>query len=301
MTKRIASFGPAAASGLTALAFALLAPACLADPLPPSAFPFVPEASVRVEHVASLAPERGIRIEDVHILAGKATIRGRFVEPVRSGIHPGVLFVHWLGDEATTNLSEFNDEAQRLARAGIASLSVDAMWAAHGWFETGRSTDTDFAASLQQVAELRASLDALAARSGVDNADLAYVGHDFGAMYGAVLSGLDARPRYYVFISPTTSFADWYLLGKKPADIPAFRRQMEPLEPLQYLRASHGHDYLFQFGLHDEYVSTERAQAFFDAAPSPKALFLYDEGHPLRSRAAVEDRTAWLIERLKGA
>lgn len=289
---------PIALSAL-AVALAFARQPAAAQLLPASAFPFVPAADVTVEHVASSSPARGIRIEDVRIHAGTAIVRGRFIGPASAGIHPGVLFVHWLGDDAaTTNLSEFGADAQRLAQAGIVSLSIDAMWASPDWFEKGRTTDSDYANSLSQVAQLRAAIDVLVARSGVDGADLAYVGHDFGAMYGAVLAGLDTRPRYFVFMSPTTSFADWYLLGKKPADIPAFRRQMEPLDPLAYLHASHGRDYLFQFGLHDEYVTPAHAQAFFEAAPAPKALYLYDDGHALRSRAAIDDRLAWLTQRL---
>jgi fermentation-respiration switch protein FrsA (DUF1100 family) len=272
-----------------------------ADPLPPAAFSFAAPADVVVEHVESSSLGPGVRAEDVRVRAGTFSVRGRFVEPTTLGPHPGVLFVHWLGDDAaTTNLSEFARDAQRLAQAGIASLSIDALWAAPDWFDKGRSPKTDYANSLEQVAQLHAALDALAARSGVDPADLAFVGHDFGAMYGAVLSGLDPRPRFFVFMAPTTTFADWYLLGTKPDDIPAFRRELEPLDPVQYLRASHGHDYLFQFGLHDGYVPLERARAFFEAAPSPKTLVLYDDGHALRSPRAVEDRVAWLVQRLTG-
>ena len=272
------------------------------EPLPASAFPFASAASISVERNATTELAGGVRIEDVTILIGDARVRGRFVSPSTKGRHPAVLFVHWLGDDVgTTNLSEFSVEATRLARAGIVSLSIDAAWAQPNWFEKIRTTDGDYRDSLNQVAQLRAALDALVARQDVDPANVAVVGHDFGAMYSALLAGLDERPRYYVFVAGTTSFADWFLLGKKPADIAKYREQMAPLDPLPYLRRSRGRDYLYQFALHDEFVPLEVARTFFEASPAPKALHFYDDGHAMRSKAAVDDRVDWLIERLAAA
>jgi dienelactone hydrolase len=270
-------------------------------PLPPAAFPFVPAASISVERESVSELVGGVRLEDVRIGIGDVRVRGRFVVPAPPGPHPGVLFVHWLGDDvATTNLSEFAPEASRLARAGILSLSIDAAWAQLDWFEKIRTTDRDYRDSLVQVAQLRGALDALAARNDVDAANLAVVGHDFGAMYAALLAGLDDRPRYYVLVAGTTSFADWFLLGRQPADMAAYRAQLAPLDPLQYLRRSHAHDYLYQFALHDKYVSADDARAFFEASPAPKALCFYDDGHALRSKTAVDDRVDWLVQRLTG-
>lgn len=277
----------------------LRTPAAPDEPLPESAFPFVPASALKVDRESATELAGGVRSEDVRIAAGDARVRGRFVFPAAAGRRPAVLFVHWLGEDVeTTNLSEFAPEASRLARAGIASFAIDASWAQPGWFEKIRTTDRDYGDSLAQVAQLRAALDVLAAREEVDPANIAVVGHDFGAMYSALLAGLDARPRYYVFVAGTTSFADWFLLGKKPADVAAYRAQLAPLDPLPYLRRSRGRDYLYQFALHDRYVSLESARAFFEASPAPKALHFYDDGHGLRSRTAVDDRVDWLVERL---
>lgn len=270
----------------------------LVTALPAASFPLVPSGSVRVDLDPPIPVAPGVRAIDVRIHAGSDVIRGRFVEPENGSLHPGVLFVHWLGDPKTTNMTEFVPEAQALARRGVASLMIDAMWAKPNWFDTGRSPATDYADSLRQVAQLRAALDALIAHPGVDSARIALVGHDFGAMYGAVLAGLDARVKFYVFIAGNPDFASWYLLGKKPPDVAAYKRQMAPLDPVLYLRASHGADYLYQFGLKDEYIPIERVRRFFDASPSPKALMFYAGGHALRSPLAVSDRIEWLESRL---
>lgn len=146
--------------------------------------------------------------------------------------------------------------------------------------------------------DLRRGLDLLTSQPGVDAGRIAYVAHDFGAMYGAVLAGVDPRPRYYIFMAGTTSFSDWYLLGKKPADVAAYRARMASLDPLAFLAASDARGFLFQFASQDRYVPLSRAMQFFAAAPLPRAIDLYDARHDLNVPYARRDRLDWLEARL---
>jgi fermentation-respiration switch protein FrsA (DUF1100 family) len=225
-------------------------------------------------------------------------VHGEIVTPQRGKNHAGVLFVHWLGDRKTTNLTEFQSDAVQLAGEGVTSLLVDAMWAKPHWFTQGRSTQTDYRNSTDQVIALRRALDVLLAQPGVDANRIAYVGHDFGAMYGALLSGIDPRPRWFVFMAGTITFSEWYLLGKKPADIPAYVAQMAPIDPMPYLSQLKARGFLFQFAAKDPYITTEHEMRFFSAAPLPRAMYVYDAGHSLTVPQASRDRLNWLLERL---
>ena len=214
------------------------------------------------------------------------------------GRHAAVLFVHWLGDPATTNHTEFDTDARALTARGADCLLVDAMWSKPDWFETGRTTATDARDSVEQVIDLRRSLDVLLALPDVDPARVAYVGHDFGAMYGAVLAGVDPRPRYFVLMAGVNSFSDWYLLGKKPADVKAYEAEMAPYAPTTWLAKSTALGFLFQFSAHDRYVSAAQAAAFSQAAPLPRGVFYYNTDHSLAVPDAGTDRLAWLTSRL---
>jgi poly(3-hydroxybutyrate) depolymerase len=224
-------------------------------PLPAAAFAYTP-APLQVRTQSSTV-EGSVRRSLVTFRSGDRTLTAEIVAPARAQTKgPGVLFVHWLGDDATTNHKEFEPDAQALAARGATCVLLDAMWSTvvngkRDWFSDGRSTDTDYQRSIDQVIDLRRSLDLLIAQSGVDTRRIAYVAHDFGAMYGAVLAGVDPRPEYYVLMAGTTSFADWYLLGKKPADVPAYRAQMDPLGPLPFLSRATAKGFLFQFASHD--------------------------------------------------
>ncbi|MDP9025246.1 MAG: hypothetical protein M3N13_07725 [Candidatus Eremiobacteraeota bacterium] len=138
----------------------------------------------------------------------------------------------------------------------------------------------------------------LLAQPGIDASRIAYVGHDFGAMYGAVLAGIDPRPKVFVLMAGTTTFSEWYLLGDQPADVPAYVAQMEPLNPLPYLARSNARAFYFQFSAHDRYIAPEKQRAFFEASPLPRTMSVYDVDHSLNTKAALSDRLAWLSEQL---
>jgi hypothetical protein len=297
-------FRLAAASAVFFVLATALAPAA---PLPVSAFAYQPvplygDASFRDAGDGTMRAmvtySAGTRTETAEIIEPSVPHGGAEPAP-----RPGVLFVHWLGDDATTNHTEFEADAIALAKRSAVCVLLDAMWStvandgANAWFEKGRTTQTDYANSIRQVVDLRRGIDLLLSYD-VDPQRIAYVGHDFGAMYGAVLAGVDARPSYYVLMAGNPSFSQWYLLGKKPADVPAFVKQMEPLDPLPYLARSTAKGFLLQFASHDDYIPLKNAMAFAAAAPLPRGVFLYDADHGLKVPDARADRLAWLEDRL---
>jgi pimeloyl-ACP methyl ester carboxylesterase len=227
-------------------------------------------------------------------------IVAEFIDGSATVPHPGILFVHWLGSPKTTNRSEFEPDAVALARKGMASLLIDAVWAKPHWFDgVGKSAAADTAMTRKQVVDLRCALDLLIAHKGVDRNRIAYVGHDFGAMFGALLAGADARPRAFVLMAGTPLLADWYRFQKKLPGEARYRAAIAPYDTLAGLRASNAKAFLFQFSRHDDYIPPERAQVFAAAAPQPKTVVFYDADHGLAVPRAAADRQAWLIKQLK--
>ncbi len=246
------------------------------------------DGTLTVEEIAFASPKGGL-------------IHAQLILPQRKQHRGGVLFVHWLGDPKTTNLTEFHRDALTVAQRGNVALLIDAMWAQKDWYEKLRTPETDYANSIKQVIDLRRSLDVLLAEPGVEAHRVAYVGHDFGAMYGAVLSGVDMRPRWYVLMAGNPSFEKWYTYEAKPKDPAAYAAQMVRLDPLQYLAASNAKEFLLQFGDKDRYISAEEAQRFSAAAPLPHGTFIYKADHRLDVPEAFSDRMAWLEARLNPA
>jgi dienelactone hydrolase len=249
-------------------------------------------------HNAAVVHSDTLETRELSFLSGAGRIGASLVRPLDRHRHAGILFVHWLGDPKTTNRSEFLADARALAPHGATSLLVDAMWAQPDWFDK-RTTSGDYAASIAQVVALRRALDVLLAQPDVDPARIAYVGHDFGAMYGALVAGVDARPSRYVFMTPTVTFWEWYLLGMRPADKYAYIEQMRALDPVNYLAHATMRATLLQFATRDDYVPQAAADEFIAAVPNrDKTVKRYATDHALDSDATRNDRRKWLESRL---
>ncbi|MDB5070652.1 MAG: Alpha/beta hydrolase family protein [Candidatus Eremiobacteraeota bacterium] len=221
------------------------------------------------------------------------------VAPANPKSAPGVLWVHWLGEPATTNHTEFMSDAQELAKHGVVSLLVDMPWSQKEWFTSLRTPETDYADTIAQVMTLRRALDCLTAVAGVDSTRIAYVGHDFGAMDGALLLGIDARPQYAVLMAPTLSYWEWYLLGKQPADPAAYVARMSAFDLPGWLAQGKQKATLLQFGQNDEYVSQATGIALRNAVPNRDRTFkAYKLDHALDDVTVHDDRRAWLIAHL---
>ncbi len=270
-----------------------------ATALPAQAFAYTPPAIVSRK---ALPAPRGVKETALRISLPST---GRLVDALLwqpahvTGRHGAVLFAHWLGQAAKSNPAEFAPDAVALAQKGITSLSVQEPWSDATWFEKLRAPATDYDMSIGVVKDLRAALDVLAAQPQVDAENLAFVGHDFGAMFGAIMSGVDPRPHYYVFIAGTATLREWYALDeRKPADLDAYTQSMSRLDSGLYLSQATAQGYFFQFARKDGYIPLERAFAFFNGAGEPRTMTIYDATHSMQSKAILADRLAWLLQRL---
>jgi predicted esterase len=213
---------------------------------------------------------------------------------------PAILFVHWYEPpNPTSSRKEFLPDAIDLARDGVISLLVDTMWSDPDWFQN-RDPENDLGHSIEQVKELRRALDILTARPGVDRSRIFYVGHDFGAMYGALMAGVEAaRLKGFVFMAGTRSFSDWFLLWPKRDDARKAEAvaRLAPLDPTRYLASIGALPVLFQFATRDRFVTKAAAEALAASAGGPKDVRWYDAEHALNAEA-TRDRLAWLRARL---
>jgi dienelactone hydrolase len=213
---------------------------------------------------------------------------------------PAVLFVHWYGPPApTSNRTQFIPDGIALAQGGVTSLLIDTPWSAPTYFRT-RTRAEDYSRSVQQVRDLRRALDVLAAQRGIDRARVAYVGHDFGAMYGAIAAAVDPRVTHFVFMAGTASFSDWFLYGPKLEGEARdeFIAELAPLDPVTWVPKLRG-PVLMQFADNDEHVSKARREQLAAAAPGGTDVRVYKgAGHELNETATTE-RLAWLRKVLR--
>jgi fermentation-respiration switch protein FrsA (DUF1100 family) len=214
---------------------------------------------------------------------------------------PAILFLHWYGPpNPTSNRTQFLAEAIELAASGVVSLLVDTPWSQERWFGA-RDSAKDYEFSVQMAKDVRRAVDVLLAQPNIDKTRVALVGHDFGAMWGALAVAGDPRVTHFVYDAGTSSFTDWYLYTPKRegAERDAFVAKLAPLDPLAHLPKIAPRPVLLQFGTKDEHVKNDAAKAQAEAAKAPKTVKMYENaGHELTYQARL-DRLAWLREQFK--
>jgi len=262
-------------------------------------FRYDPSQPLNIEEKAS-EDHAGVTVHDISFNDSTGqSMTAYLAVPQGKGPFAAILYVHWLEDPATSNRTQFLKEAEELAPRGTVSLLVNMPWSTPNWFRT-RNMKEDYDFSIRQVQNLRRAIDVLAQRRDVDPKRIAYVGHDFGATYGAVLLGVDSRVRYAVLMAGTPILTDWFLLGAKMEgeERQSFIQKMAPLDPTNFIGKAKSVPLLLQFGTNDKFIAKDKAELFANSARGPKEFRWYEAEHGLNSQAATE-RMAWLETKLK--
>jgi dienelactone hydrolase len=210
-----------------------------------------------------------------------------------------ILYVHWYEPQSIdSHRTQFEEEAKALAGAGAVCLSIETLWSDRDFF-LKRTQEDDLQNSVEEIVNIRRAIDLLISQPNVDPKRFAYVGHDFGGMYGVLAGSLDGRPTHYVIMASTPRFPDWYLyLPKLEGEArETFIRRMSEIDPITHIPNLSPAEVFFQFATDDFHVPKERAEEFFAAAKDPKAMKWYDAKHGL-NEAATQDRKAWLRQKL---
>ncbi len=151
----------------------------------------------------------------------------------------------------------------------------------------------------QQLAVFRACLNWLMGRGYVDRSRVAVVGHDYGAMYGALLANADPRVHAAVLATPDATWGHWFVkywlgfTGKRAARYDALFAGLPPVRHVSRL----GKRELFQWADQDIFVSASVRQRFARHAPRARVDIYPTSDHQLTD-AAQADRDAFLEHEL---
>src|SRR6267143_7236862 len=176
-----------------AMLMVISAPFAFSQGKKPDARLFTYNRSVAFDLKEESAKEQdGVTIRDVNYAAyapKHGRIKAYLIQPSGKGPFPGVLFFHWLGD-VKSDRTEFLDEAVALGKQGTASLLIQGYFP---WSEEPTDGPTDHQQIIDQAIEVRRAVDLLLSQTRVDKRRIGFVGHDYGSMFGAIVSGVDKR------------------------------------------------------------------------------------------------------------
>jgi dienelactone hydrolase len=244
-------------------------------------------------------PGPQVIVRDILIpVPGHAAVQAYLVRsagPLRPHSHAGILFLHWLG-QIHSDRTEFLAEAVALAPEGAVSLLPQGKFP---WEIAPAGTRHDVATIKQQLAAFRAALDWLTARRYVDRSRIGVVGHDYGAMYGALLANSDHRVHTAVLATPDATWGHWfvkYWLGFTGERATRYDALFAGLQPAHHVSRLGGRE-LFQWAGRDIFVSASVRRQFARNAPHARVDFYATSDHQLTS-AAQADRDTFLQHQL---
>ena len=235
------------------------------------------------------------------------------VVPEGRGPFAAVLFGHWMmPGSPMRNRREFLEEAVVLARAGAASLLIDAPLVRPGFVsekEEMRQAVQSAEVARQQVVDFRRGLDLLLSRRDVDRKRVAYVGHSFDAHVGSILAAVEKRvgsfvlmagayaDEEYVFDPANKDMVEMRQRVGDDAVIRAYFREYAWDDPVNFVAHSAPAAVFLQYGRQDKPITEAMARRDFGRFSEPKRIGFYDAGHELDA-VARRERVEWLAQRL---
>jgi len=250
-----------------------------------------------------------VRVYDITYTSPKGgVVPAYLVVPQGKGPFAAVIWGHWYwGNSPMRNRKEFLDEAVALAQAGVVSLLTDGPIARPGHRVNDEPlNEQDITDLVQQVTDMRRGVDLLLARKDVDPKRIAYVGHSYNAVVGAILSGVERRFKAFVLMAATMSdevsmktpeYQEYrQKVGAEKFD--AFQAKYSWTDQGKYVSHAAPAVVFLQYGSQEAFLTPERARLYAAVASEPKRFQLYDAPHALNA-AARRDRIAFLTEQLK--
>jgi dienelactone hydrolase len=231
------------------------------------------------------------------------------IVPKGKGPFAAMIFGHW----GNGTRGEFVPEAKAYACAGVVSLLPDYRWERpRPWYspiDEFAHPDLDRKTRISTVVEMRRAIDLLLTRTDVDPNRIGYVGHSFGAQFGAILTAVDRRIKAAVLMAGAAEEADLLLRSDNPrvvdlrASLPkgrldAYLNTLADLNAVNYVRYAQPIPLLLQFANFEQYFDRASMEHYAAAATEPKTVLFYDSAHDLNDPQALKDRVDWLAKRL---
>ena len=247
----------------------------------------------------------GLLIKEITYASPKEGRVGAYlIMPPGKGPFAALIFGHWgLGTK-----SEFIPEALLYAKAGVVSILPDYPWSrAAEWHKNVddiEHPESDRDTYIQAVIELRRGIDVLQSLPNVDPTRIGYVGHSYGAQWGAILSATDKRLKTCVLIAGVAAGED--IWNSTDPDLVAYKSKVPPatlkkyvdvnsvLDAVRYVPYAAPTPLLLQFARFDRYFDEASMKKYEKAASNPKQVYWYDTGHEVNDFRALVDRAEWL-------
>src|SRR5688572_6454151 len=250
-----------------------------------------------------------VTIHDITYVSPKGgVVPAYLVVPEGKGPFAGIVWGHWYqGGSPMRNRKEFLDEAVALAPSGVVSLLTDGPIARPGYVADNQPlSEKQVSYLVQQVVDMRRGVDLLLQRKDVDRKRVAYVGHSYNGVVGAILSGVDKRFKAFVLMTATMSdevtrkIPEYQEYRKQIGEekFEAFEKKYYWIDQGRYVAHAAPATVFLQYARQERFLDPKWVPLYAAVVSEPKRFKLYDAPHALNAEAR-RDRIAFLVELLK--
>lgn len=250
-----------------------------------------------------------VSVHDITYVSPKGgVVPAYLVVPKGNGPFAAVIWGHWYwGTSPMRNRKEFLEEAVAIAPVGVVSLLTDGPVARPGYVADKEPfSEKQVGYLVQQVIDMRRGVDLLLNRRDVDPKRIAYVGHSYNGVVGAILSGIDKRFKAFVLMTATTSDEvtrqiPEYQEYRKQIGVEkfeAFEKKFYWTDQGRYVANAAPAVVFLQYAKQERFLDPKWIPLYAAVVSEPKGLKIYDAPHALNAEAR-RDRITFLVEQLK--
>jgi cephalosporin-C deacetylase-like acetyl esterase len=268
-------------------------------------FAYDAAAPLGVEERGRAAGGSFTRIDLTYLSPEGGKVPAMIYEPADPGPHPGIVLAHGMPGNRRT----LEPLAAAYARAGAVVITITAPYArpeakyrSPALFTLPLFDERDRYELVQTVKDLRRAVDLLVAYPSVDASQIGFVGHSYGGIAGAVLSGVEGRICAYAIMTAPPGLTYRFrrsdgddiarLVGRSSEQLEAWREVMRPLDATRFVRFAAPAELLFQIALDDRLVRPADAESLAVAGSEPKEVLVYHADHELLPQA-FRDQAEW--------
>jgi len=235
----------------------------------------------------------------------KQRVQALLATPQRPGTFPAVIFAYPFAGDSDTFLSD----AIKFAQNGFVCLMIKVPFKRSEPFSVNldyKKPETVRANYLQWVGDILRGYEFLAQMVSVQEEQMGYIGRNLGAAISGIVTSLEPRIKAVAFqagipkLSHFWRTADHWAVAKKEQEIGKeglgkLAKCIEDFDFLPTLPHSQCNNWLFQFGLQDEWISKADIESIKAEAPKHSQFILHDDSHRMQSDKTASDLQEWLI------
>lgn len=248
--------------------------------------------------------EKGVLVERIKYVSTDSFLVSAYITHPLQNMknNPLIIFNHWGEGDKT----EFLEEAIYFSSNNFLCILPDGPWLCPNT-PIQSFTRQGYEMYRQYVMNARTAIDLAEQQFKIDTTKIFCVGHSFGCNTAVILSAIDKRIDYFVFMAGAYSttenmeksklpeILDWK--ANNPGQFNSWIVRLRPLNADLYLPYKTVPS-LIQVANNDEYISREENYKFINNTPSPGEVKTYECTH-IFNKKAQEDRMQWILRQLK--